>query len=245
MSILLVFILVVVLALYLHWLFRQSKNAQLKHVVVIGGGVLIALFLSGRLHWIAASFGLMVPVTWWGVWVVRSLPQVSRILGFFGIHTGPTKIRTIYLELEVDFARRCITGVVQKGHFAGRNLMELSEGELRALVKEIEGEDSRGSIILKSFIHIRRYQQQSREHYDKRSSEGKKGPASSSGGAFMGGAAPMNVQEAQEILGISSHATRKEIIQAHKRLIQRVHPDREGSSYLSVLINQAKKALLG
>ena len=244
MGILLVFIVVVVLCLYLHWLFRQPKGAQLKHVVVIGGGVLIALFLSGRLHWIAASFGLIVPVVWWGVRIVRSLPQMSRILGFFGRHTAPTKVRTTYLELEVDFARRCITGVVLKGDFAGRNLAELSEVELRALVKEIEGEDTRGSIILKSFIHMRRYQQQSRAHHDEHGSQEKRKGSSSSDRAFKGGSAPMSSQEAQEILGISPDATRKEIIQAHKRLIQRVHPDREGSVYLSVLINQAKKALL-
>ena len=56
--------------------------------------------------------------------------------------------------------------------------------------------------------------------------------------------AAMSHKEACEILGIKSDATKEEIIKAHKRMMQKVHPDRGGSDYLAAQINQAKETLL-
>jgi predicted lipid-binding transport protein (Tim44 family) len=55
----------------------------------------------------------------------------------------------------------------------------------------------------------------------------------------------MSQEEALDILGLKPGATREDIISAHKRMMQKVHPDRGGSDYLAAQLNKAKKTLLG
>lgn len=55
----------------------------------------------------------------------------------------------------------------------------------------------------------------------------------------------MSKEEALEVLGLKPEYTKEEVIQAHRRMMQKVHPDRGGSDYLAAQINQAKDVLLG
>ena len=64
------------------------------------------------------------------------------------------------------------------------------------------------------------------------------------GNGFHQSTGKMSKKEACEVLGLTLLATEKEIINAHRLLIQKMHPDRGGSDYLAAKINLAKKVLL-
>ena len=65
------------------------------------------------------------------------------------------------------------------------------------------------------------------------------------GGQGASASGTMTRAEAFDILGLKEGASRDEIIAAHKRLMQKFHPDRGGSDYLAKRINRAKDILLG
>ena len=60
---------------------------------------------------------------------------------------------------------------------------------------------------------------------------------------------PMAIQEALDVLGLSGNVATGEIteamiLDAHRKLIQKLHPDRGGNDYLAAKINQARDQLL-
>lgn len=54
----------------------------------------------------------------------------------------------------------------------------------------------------------------------------------------------MNVEEARRILEVDADADELTIVQAHRRLMQKVHPDRGGSDDLAARVNEAKARLM-
>ena len=54
----------------------------------------------------------------------------------------------------------------------------------------------------------------------------------------------MTKDEALAILGLDTSASEEEIVMAHRRLIQKLHPDTGGNEYLATQLNIAKEVLL-
>ena len=54
----------------------------------------------------------------------------------------------------------------------------------------------------------------------------------------------MSIADAEAILGLATSYSKADIVKAHRHLIQGVHPDRGGSTYLAQQLNQAKALLL-
>lgn len=70
------------------------------------------------------------------------------------------------------------------------------------------------------------------------------GGKGSGGAGGTGSEGDMSLEKAREILDLKPGASRDEIIAAHRRLMQKVHPDRGGSNYLAQQLNEAKRVLL-
>jgi len=55
----------------------------------------------------------------------------------------------------------------------------------------------------------------------------------------------MGRADALAALGLNEGATRDEVVAAHRKLIQKLHPDRGGNDFLAAQINLARDVLLG
>lgn len=65
------------------------------------------------------------------------------------------------------------------------------------------------------------------------------------GAAASSGSGAMSREEAFEVLGLGPEASEEDIRRAHHELMQKIHPDRGGTSYLATKLNVARDILLG
>ncbi|HHJ35076.1 MAG TPA: molecular chaperone DnaJ [Gammaproteobacteria bacterium] len=55
----------------------------------------------------------------------------------------------------------------------------------------------------------------------------------------------MSTEQAMDVLGLKTGYSEEDVRQAHRRMMQKNHPDRGGSDYIAAQINTAKDVLLG
>jgi DnaJ-domain-containing protein 1 len=121
-------------------------------------------------------------------------------------------------------------GEVLEGRFMGRQLADLALDNLLALRAECQAADAQSLAILETYLD--------RVH-------GGAWREAAAGGGRAGDAGAMTRAEAYEILGLEADADEAQIREAHRHLMQKIHPDHGGSNYLAAKINQAKDLLLG
>ncbi len=134
--------------------------------------------------------------------------------------------------MTLDHDTGAVSGEVSRGRFQGRRLDQLSRAQVFDLLDEIDAGDPQSTQLIESFLD-RTHGGDWRDHYRGRA----RGAA--------GGAGAMTREEALEVLGLGEGAGPDEIKEAHRALIQKIHPDHGGSDYLAAKINQAKDVLLG
>jgi hypothetical protein len=237
------FILGVCLLIGVLLLSRWFIAAEPKRVIVAlrWAAVVLALTLGGFLMWsgrhalAALAAPALIPV----ILRLRSIWQHVKAAA------GPTpgqrsSIRTRYLHMTLDHDTGEMDGSVVEGRSSGRLLSEMSLAEQLELWNECRAADAQSATVLEAYldrVHGATWREAAGD------AAGRGGGAGGGGGAAGGG--PMTRQEAYEILGLSEGAPAAEVRAAHRRLMQKLHPDHGGSNYLAAKINEAKDLLLG
>ena len=222
-----VFIAVAALLSLSGWAFMRVNPARLASslrsvgpvaVLLLGG----ALLLAGRAQ--IGGMLLAVGATWF--MAGRRSGAVTRSPG------RKSTVRTAALEMELDHDTGGLEGVVLAGRHEGRVLGEMDLPSLIALRGELLADDE-SLQLLETYLQGRFPAW--RDDVDPDVGEGKAGaPASGA----------MTEKEAYQILGLEPGAGAADIRKAHRRLMQRLHPDLGGSSFLAARINEAKDFLL-
>lgn len=218
----------VILLLVARWVARKPPRVRRKWLLYGGLGVLVALALSGRLHWLAAAIGATLPLLYKLFALVRFVPLFTRIFHNFNLGSqGFANFQSRSLVLEINPLTGTMDGRVLAGPYKGRRLSSFNKSELEALMAAFVKDDPQAARLLRSYQRMR----------SKRAGE-----RGDDGGEVA--TSDMSRDQALRILGLKPDATREAITEAHRRLIQKLHPDRGGSAHLAALINQAKDLLL-
>ncbi|MBK1702616.1 DnaJ domain-containing protein [Thiococcus pfennigii] len=210
-------------------------------------GILVLAAATGRLNPLFALLAAAVPLVARGLALLRLVPMVQQLLRGLGLSAAGTaagtgdaagagerssSLRTRFLEMRLDHASGRMDGVVREGALRGRRLSELSLEQLLDLLDECRATDARSANVLETFL-------------DREQGDDWRARAQERGGRSAGGdLGRLSHQEACEILGVAATAGPDEIRAAHRRLMQKYHPDRGGSDYLAAKINAAKRRLL-
>ena len=143
-----------------------------------------------------------------------------------------SSVRTEMLEMTLDHDTGEMEGIVRRGQFSGRRLATLSSQELSLLLEEARAHDAQAAQLLEAYI--KRF-----------GGEASAGSGHSSGGRSASSSGPMTLAEAYAVLGLEPGASREAVLQAHRGLMKKYHPDQGGTTYLATKINEAKDVLLG
>lgn len=233
-AVVLAFIVLGSLALVVWWLLRTNPSTIariLRPLLMVVGLVGIAVLLIFGVRFVPSLLPELLGLA--GIVATALIARAVRRRspgGFSAPGSAQrTEVRTAFFEAWIDHGTGDVGGIVQSGRFAGRTFDSLSDSELIALHGECAS-DVDSVRVLEAYLD-RRLGAQWRTAHQSPPPPGRSGD--------------MTREEALAVLGLAEGATAEAIKAAHRRLIQRVHPDVGGSADLAARINRAKDILLG
>lgn len=201
-----------------------AKGARIAGGVAALGG---AAFLVAR-----GQMGIGIPLGLTGLGLLGWLPFGGASWGQRTSRTPGqvSRVRSAFVEMELDHDTGVMRGRVVAGRFAGAALDDLDAEGMSALLAEADEESRR---LLEAYLDRR--SPGWREHPEGGAGAGQSRPA---------GSAKMTEQEAYQILGLEPGASAEDIGRAHRLLMKKLHPDQGGTTYLAARVNEAKEVLL-
>jgi hypothetical protein len=179
----------------------------------IGPAVTVGVLGLGLLGWVA-----IWPLNLFGPRLQTPSGQASRV-------------RTAFLEMELDHATGRMRGRVLAGSHQGASLDSLDVATLIGLLGTI---DAGSRDLLAAYLDRR--QPGWRDDAQDDAAAGRRRASARSG--------KMTEEEAYQILGLQPGAGAQDVARAHRSLIKKLHPDQGGSNYLAARVNEAKDVLL-
>jgi hypothetical protein len=227
MGVVIAIVAVLLVALGMITIFLRADPAKLASGMTKLGPALLGLaglmaLLVGR----EGLGGLMLSgaFAWYGSMRMRRRPKLAP-----GKHST---VRTAALEMELDHNTGALEGLVLAGRHEGKMLGSMGLAELKQLYRELPS-DPESRQLLETYLDGRFPVWRDDAQAD--SGEGLGVPP---------GSGSMTKEEAYKILGLEAGAAATDVRKAHRRLMQRLHPDIGGTSFLAARINEAKDVLL-
>ncbi len=243
----------------MRWYVTTDPRVVLKTLFWTAGillaGIVLFLLVTGRMNWAMAGIAVLFP---WLMRASRGLALIRVLAGLLGGTAGSGKsggraggagaapgqvseVSSAYLHMKLFHDTGEMAGRVVAGSQAGRDLDDLSEGELGQLVAEVRG-DGDSLALLESWLDRCRPDWREAMAGDADTGEGASSKQGSGGGSS--GSAVMSRAEALEVLGLEEDADEAAVKAAYRRLMARFHPDHGGSDWMAAKLNQARSVLL-
>lgn len=226
-------ILFVAIVLLLFWWWRsfsqrdgaEKRSFALTSAAYLVAAIAIAAALTGRMHWIGAALAALLAG---GKTLLAIGLRSAPIIGLLSrIRPLRPSFSTSRVRVTFDLGNSTLSGTLLEaaGELAGLDVKALTDEQYQELWQSWQSSDRQSALLLRA---CRLGAAQFGREQDTQA------PSSSA----------LSAEQAAQILGLTVGAPRKQIIAAHRRLMQRLHPDRGGSDYLAAQINEAKEILL-
>jgi len=230
--------------------FFYLKNPKLQNKIIqysIFSGlaiIFLLLALTGRLSWIVAGIVALASLFYRALPLLRYVPLLRNLYNFLQSRRSQSTtssggqsstVQSRFLRMTLQHDTGIMEGEILEGQFKGNQLQQLTLQQLMSLLQECQHDKDSWSLLTAYLdrTHPNWHDQATDDSATHNSQQGSGGFKDS-----------MTRLEAYQILGLEPGATEQQIIQAHRHLMQKLHPDQGGSTYLAAKINLAKQVLL-